>query len=65
LQDEAAFLQRTREAAMRWNDADLRAKARLASEELSWSRIVDLFEGHFLDILQQTRSRHPEPTSNL
>ena len=65
LHDETTFLQRTREAAMRWDDAALRAKARLASEELSWSRIVDLFEGHFLDILQQTRSSHPEPNSNL
>jgi glycosyltransferase involved in cell wall biosynthesis len=62
LHDEVEFLQKTREAASRWNDSEMRVNARASGEELGWHRIVDLFESHFLDILQQTKS-HPDPST--
>ncbi len=46
LGDEAAFLQKVREAAQRWDDDMLRILARVRSRTLSWASQVEIFEGH-------------------
>lgn len=42
--DEAAFLEQTRAAATRWNDAALRAAARQSAFDYGWGRVIAQFE---------------------
>lgn len=43
-----AFLSATRQSAVTWNAADMRAAAREAAGELGWRRVIEQFEGELL-----------------
>lgn len=62
--DEPIFLQRVRDAALRWDDGSLRHAARARAETLGWHRITEDFERHLQEALASatsTRSDTPLP----
>jgi glycosyltransferase involved in cell wall biosynthesis len=63
LEDEAAFLQATQQAAASWSEPKLRAAARQAASDFGWHRVIKEFEAELLTAITsaKTATSHPKP----